>query len=237
MDSELSNNAIKTQRFGLFHALMVSIHARIDGPKHKKGSLPLGSLEPQIVQIEQSAKKRNQRLAAICSNYKHRVPAAMEQVTIRLEHPESELLIRQRNFEAAVERYRIDHDGKEPPQSSVAFTKLAGFWFLGGLFTAGEWPLMSAAFERLPLPDWQRSIAVAAASAVIIYMAHQIGIWFAKPGKTFPQAVFGWVLVFVLSIILMFAALMRRDAIHSKSPGNLAPEVHIQHQGGHIFHV
>jgi hypothetical protein len=237
MDHSLSRQSIKPQRLGIFQALMVSVHARIDGPKHKRGSLPLGTLEPQIAQIEQSVKKRNQRLAAICSNYRYRIPAAIKQAAIQIKHPESELSIRQRDFEAAVEQYKIDHDGKEPPQSSVAFTKLAGFWFLGGLFTAGEWPLMSAAFERLPLSDWQRSVAVAAASAVIIYMAHQIGIWFAKPGKTFAQAVFGWVLVLVLSMILMFAALMRRDAIHSKSPGNSVPEVYIRHEGGHTFHV
>jgi hypothetical protein len=240
MDQSLSRQSIRPRGFGLVSKLITWLHARADGPKHRKGSLPLGTLEPEIARIFHEVEKRNQRLASLATHFLHRIAHAIGQALAALARPLDELPTRKRVLDEAIERYKSDHDGMEPPEHGAPFTQLASFWGFGILFTLGELPLMSAALERLPLPDWQRFMAAAGASAVVIYMAHEIGVWFAKPGKTLSQVCFGWVLVLVLSCILTFAAIVRRDSIreHEKSPVSPAPQVFIrQPKGGHAFHV
>jgi hypothetical protein len=228
MDRSFSRQSIKPKKLGIRHKLAVWLKARADGPRHKRGPLPLGTLEPAIVQIQQWVYKRNQRLAALCSHYRHSIPAAMNQAAVALSRPKAELAKRQRALDDVTERYKADHDAMEPPEHSAPFTQITSFVVLGIIFAIGEVPLMSAALERLPLPDWTRFVAALCASAVVIYMSHEIGIWFAKPAKTLAQTVFGWILVAVLCTILTFAAMVRRDAIRDRqqSPSRTAPEVH-----------
>jgi hypothetical protein len=222
--------SIKPQKLGTWHKLSTYFHARADGPRHKKAPSPLGTLEPGIARIEHWVKIRNQRLAAISSHYPHRIRAAMKQAKLALVRPEAELATRQRGLDEVTERYKADHDGMEPPEHSAPFTQITSFVVLGIIFALGEVPLMSAALERLPLPDWTRFVAALCASAVVIYMSHEIGIWFAKPAKTLGQTIFGWILVAVLCGILTFAAMVRRDAIreHQQSPSGKTPQVHLR---------
>ena len=229
MDTLLSRQSIRPQRLGMRHRFIIWLQARADGPTHKKASSPLGTLEPGIARIEHWVKIRNQRLAAISSHYPHRIRAAMKQAKLALARPEAELAKRERVLDEVTERYKADHDGMEPPEHSAPFTQITSFVVLGIIFAIGEIPLMSAALERLPLPDWTRFVAALCASAVVIYMSHEIGIWFAKPAKTLGQTIFGWILVAVLCGILTFAAMVRRDAIreHKESPSGKTPEVHL----------
>ncbi len=229
----------KPLRFGLRHKMLVWWKGRVRGPKYRGETLPLGTLESPVAQIHHWTERRLQRIVAIWGYDQHSIPVAMEQVAIALNNTGGELSRREKNLSAHLDRYKKEHDGLEPAGSGRRIAQLCAFWTLGVLFAVGEWPLMSAALERLPLPDWQRFIATAGASGVTIYLAHQIGVWFAKPAKTIGQTLFGWFLVAILATILTAAAIVRRDAVkeHLKSPVT-TPEVRsIQPKGERSFHV
>jgi hypothetical protein len=213
---------------------MAYIAARGDAPKHRRGNLPPESLEPGVDRIQQWVERRNQLIAAMVTHYRHSSPSKIIQAETELVRPQRELKKQQAGLDLATERYRTDHDGLEPPEHGVQFSQLASFWLFGIIFSIGELPIMSAALERLPLPDWMRFIAAIGASAVVIYLSHEIGIWFAKPYKTLLQSVAGWLMLAALFAILTFAALVRRDSLlnNQKSPANSAPEVYIHQMHG-----
>lgn len=227
MDHSLSRGSIKARKLGMLNTLIIWFQARADASQHKRGSLPLGMLEPGIARVCHWVETRNQRLAAISLHYWHTIPVAIFQAEAALARPEAELAKRQRALEEVIGRYKADHDGMEPPEHSAPFGARASFWVVGGLFTIGEWPLMSAALERLPGPDWQRFILAAGASGVTIYLSHEIGVWLAKPHKTLAQTMVSWLLVAVLFAILTSAAIVRRGSMqnHKNSP---TPQVYIR---------
>jgi hypothetical protein len=228
------DGSIPRKGIGAFQSIIIWFQARTDASKHKRDSLPVGTLEPGIARVQQWVEKRNQSLAAISVQYRHRIPAAVHQAEIALSRQETELAKRQRALDDEIECYKVDHDGKEPPEHSAPFSARASFWVVGSLFTIGEWPLMSSALERMPVPDWQRFILAAGASAVTIFLSHETGVWLAKPHKTLFQTFVSWLLVVVLFAILTSAAIVRRDAMqnHKTSPANAAPQVFIREMKG-----
>jgi hypothetical protein len=240
MDNSLSRHPVKPSKIGILHRVGIWFQACTDASKHKKGSLPIGTLEPGIARIQQVVEKRNRILAAISVEYRHRIPSALNQAEITLKRQEIELAKRQRVLDDEVENYKAGHDGKEPPEHSAPIAAQASTWVVAGLFTIGELPLMSSALERLPVPDWQRFILAAGASALTIYLAHESGIWLGKPHKSLYQIFVSWLLVTVLLAILTFAAFVRRDAMqnHKNSPANTAPQVFIRElEGKGTIHV
>jgi len=219
--------------FGPHYKLIVWTQGLIHGPKHQGGVLPLGTLEPPIAQIRSWTVGRLEYLAARWNNYRHSIPAAMRQAEIELEIARTDLQRREETLSAHITEYKRTHNGMEPAAPGRQSPSI-GFWILAGFFVLGEMPFTGAAFERLLPTDWERLIATIGASAIMIGLAHQIGIWFARPAKTIAQRLFGLVLIMTLAGVLAGLSLVRTEAVKKRleEPVKSIPEVHLRFQKG-----
>jgi hypothetical protein len=223
--------------FGPHYKLIVWTQGLIHGPKHPGGVLPLGTLEPPIAQIRSWTVGRLEHLAARWNDYRHSIPAAMRQAEIELDIARTDLQRREETLAAHIAEYKRTHNGLAPPAAGKQSLRI-GFCIAAGFFVLGEMPFTGAAFERLLPTDWERLIATIGASAVMIGLAHQIGIWFARPAKTIAQRLVGLVLIMTLAGVLTGLSLVRTEAVKKRleEPVKSTPEVHLRLRKGGLTH-
>jgi hypothetical protein len=229
-------------RLGFHHKLLVWWHGRNTGPKVGAEAPPLGTLNPTIAQIQHDCDRRMHKLAQIWSSEEFTIGAAMfkglrlsqrlAETSMELDGAVAELETLGGDLQKQQERFRRNHDGDLPGRASI-FEDLKR-WGLMVILGLSEMPLMSAALDRLAIPDWEQLVATIGASTLTISLAGLIGRWFAKRGKTIGQAAFGWLLVAILVIILGTTALLRSQATKERESRPAIPEVFFHsNQRGH----